>query len=393
MNDVKTFCDTYYVDRKQTDSEKWDGLEEKFGQGNLLPLWVADMDFQIPEKAREALMERVEHGVFGYSKPSDTYFDAFINWQQKRHGIELKEEWVRFTTGVVNSFNFIIQAFSQEGDAVLVLPPVYYPFFSAVEKNNRVLIHSELRNDGGAFTMDFADIEQKIIAHNIKILLHCSPHNPVGRVWTRAELTTLFDICQKHGVLIISDEIHQDFIREGQEFVSALRLDEKYQEMLFVLTSASKSFNLAGLLHSHVIIPDEEKRRRFDAHLEKVANNAQSTMGMIATEACYRYGEEWFDSLQQVIEHNYQIIRREAARLLPKAVVSDKQGTYLAWLDLSSYVTEEKMTEMMQERAQIAIDYGSWFSSNFGQFIRINLATKPENIELAMARLADALTN
>jgi cystathionine beta-lyase len=366
---VQDFINTYYIERKGTSSVKWDGLENKFTRSDLLPLWVADMDFKVPEKVQEKLMERIEHGVFGYSFVEDSYYEALLSWQKRRHDITLEKEWVRFTTGVVNSFNYVIQSMTQKDDSVLILAPVYYPFFDAANNNERHLVVSTLINEDGRYEIDFADFEAKIINENVKVFLHCSPQNPVGRVWSEDELTKLFEICYQNGVKIISDEIHQDFIQPGKRFISALNLDKKYHEILVVLTASSKSFNLASLLHSHVVIPNVDLREKFDDYLNKGIGSTTSLMGMIATEAAYNHGEE-----------------------LPHAKVTNKEATYLAWIDLSHYIKEDIVT-IMEEEVGIAVDYGEWFDKNSQSFIRVNLATKTENIEKAMNHLSDILEN
>ena len=390
---VQDFINTYYVERKETNSIKWDGLGEKYTREDLLPLWVADMDFKVPEKIQEKMKERIEHGVFGYSFIEDSYYDAFINWQKKRHDITLEKEWVRFTTGVVNSFNYLIQSFTEENDSVIILAPVYYPFFDAVNHNGRELVTSKLINTEGFYTVDFKDFEEKIIKHQVKIFLHCSPQNPVGRVWSKKELITLFDICHKHGVKIISDEIHQDFIQPGKKFISALSLGDKYFDNLFVLTAPSKTFNLASLLHSHVVIPNEKRRAEFDAYLEKGIGSSTSLMGMIATEAAYLHGEEWLNELINVIEHNFETMKKMLHDGLPHAVVTNKEATYLSWIDLSYYLSKEEMITTMEDKVGIAIDYGEWFDDSSASFIRINLATKTEHVIKAVENLVAALTD
>ncbi|MGL5686725.1 MAG: MalY/PatB family protein [Vagococcus fluvialis] len=387
---VQDFINTYYIERKGTSSVKWDGLENKFTRSNLLPLWVADMDFKVPEKVQEKLMERIEHGVFGYSFVEDSYYEALLSWQKRRHDITLEKEWVRFTTGVVNSFNYVIQSMTQKDDSVLILAPVYYPFFDAVNNNERHLVVSTLMNEDGRYEIDFADFEAKIINENVKVFLHCSPQNPVGRVWSEDELTKLFEICYQNGVKIISDEIHQDFIQPGKRFISALNLDKKYHEILVVLTASSKSFNLASLLHSHVVIPNADLREKFDDYLNKGIGSTTSLMGMIATEAAYNHGEEWLDQLIEVIECNFECMKDILKKRLPHAKVTNKEATYLAWIDLSHYIKEDIVT-IMEEEVGIAVDYGEWFDKNSQSFIRVNLATKTENIEKAMNHLSDIL--
>ncbi|MEG2707928.1 MAG: MalY/PatB family protein [Vagococcus sp.] len=390
---VKEFIERYYVDRKSTHSVKWDGLSETYTKSDLLPLWVADMDFKVPEKVQEKLAERVNHGVFGYSLVEDEYYEAFINWQKKRHNIDLKQEWVRFTTGVVNSFNYLIQSFTQPEESVLILAPVYYPFFDAVKNNNRQLVVSNLVNTDGYYTVDLEDFEKKIVENQVKVFLHCSPHNPVGRVWSQEELLALFTICQKHQVKIISDEIHQDFIQPGRSFLSALSISEEFLEDLFVLSAPSKTFNLASLLHSHVIIPNENHRQTFDDYLDKGIGSSVSVMGMIATEAAYTYGEDWVDDLINVIEHNFETMKSILEKELPHVIITNKEATYLAWIDLSYYLEKEELVDMMENKVGIAIDYGEWFDTHSATCIRINLATKTENIEVAMNKLVKVLKN
>lgn len=390
---VETFIKTYYVDRKGTSSVKWDGLKEKFSDENLLPLWVADMDFKVPVAIQETLAKRVEHGIFGYTIVEDSYYKAFSQWQKKRHDIIIEKDWIRFTTGVVNSFNYLIQAFTEVKDNIIVLTPVYYPFFDAVKNNNRQLVMSSLKQKNDTYYIDFEDFEEKIIKNKVKLFLHCSPQNPVGRVWKHEELDRLFDICQKHHVKIISDEIHQDFIQPGKKFVSALSVDDSYLANLFVLTSASKTFNLASLLHSHVLIPNQEHRITYDRYTEKIINNSVSLFGMLATQAAYEEGEEWLDELIQVVEYNYDLLKDDIKQLLPQATLIKKEGTYLAWLDLSEYIPKEEMSVILEKQAKIAIDYGEWFEKKSAGFIRINLATKPENIKKAVKQLEKVLNN
>lgn len=391
MRTVEHFCKDYYVERRQTDSMKWDGLKERFGDAELLPLWVADMDFKVPREVQDVLMKRIEHGVFGYSIPSDTYYAAFINWQKERHGTHVAEEWIRFSTGVVNSFNYMIQAFTKEQDSVMILSPVYYPFYDAVKNNQRKLIVSELQSTKTTYEIDFKEIEEKIISHKVKMLIHCSPHNPVGRVWSEKELAQLMAICFNHDVMVISDEIHQDFIKPGFTFTSMLSLEQRCHTHLVVLTSASKSFNIASLLQSHIIIPDLNNRETYDKFAQKMVNNPPSLMGMIATEACYIHGGNWLNELSNVIEHNDHLLRHLFKTELPDTLYYEKQGTYLAWLDLKAYITPKEMKEIVQDKAKLAIDYGEWFGESNGTCIRINLATKPEIVEQAGKRLINAI--
>lgn len=380
MTSIDTFCTQYGVERKQTNSLKWDELQNRFGASELLPLWVADMDFKIPKSVQKAMAERIEHGVFGYSTVPDSYYTAFFNWMSSRFGVNLERDWLRFSTGVVNSIYWLVNAFTNPGDAVIILTPVYYPFHNAIKDNKRKLVSSELAYRDGKYTIDFAAFEEQIIKNDVKLFIHCSPHNPVGRVWTGQELIQLYDICVKHDVLIVSDEVHQDFVRKDLIFISSLTLKD-YFSHLVILNSASKTFNLASLLHSHVIIPDSRNRAIYDDYTKTIHQAEISVMGIIATEACYLEGEEWLADLSEVIEYNYRLLKETFAQKAPQILVSEKEGTYLVWIDLSQYIDPSEIKPFIQDKCRLAVDYGEWFGEQSKGFIRLNLATRPECIQ------------
>lgn len=390
---MTNFYDKYYVDRHQTDSLKWDGVTERFGSEGLLPLWVADMDFKIPEEVQNKMIERINHGVFGYSVVPDSYYQAVKSWQKNQHNVEVEKDWLRFTTGVVNSLHYLIQCFTKEQEAVMIFSPVYYPFYNVVNDNKRKLVTSDLVINQGRYEINYEEMEEKIKKENVKALIFCSPHNPVGRVWTVEELNIVSDICQKYDVLLISDEIHQDFVAKGHTFTSYLGVEGVDFDKLIVVNAASKSFNLASLLHSHIFIPSTDLRASYDEFIKTIINNPTSLMGVIATQTSYEYGKQWLSELNITIDGNFKLMKTRLNELLPEAIVYEKQGTYLSWIDLSAYITQDKMKEVMQEKAKIAIDYGEWFGKNTGTFIRINLATHPKNIELAVTGLEKALKN
>lgn len=390
---MTNFYDKYYVDRHQTDSLKWDGVTEHFGSEGLLPLWVADMDFKIPEEVQNKMIERINHGVFGYSVVPDSYYQAVKSWQKNQHNVEVKKEWLRFTTGVVNSLHYLIQCFTKEQEAVMICSPVYYPFYDVVKDNKRKLVVSDLVINQGRYEINYEEMEEKIKKENVKALIFCSPHNPVGRVWTLEELKKISDICQKYEVLLISDEIHQDFVAKGHTFISYLGVEGVDFDKLIVVNAASKSFNLASLLHSHIFIPSSDLRVRYDEFIKTRISNPTSLMGVIATQASYDFGEQWLDELNQTIDDNFDLMTQLFKKLLPEAIVYEKQGTYLSWVDLSCYVTQDKMKEIVQDKAKLAIDYGEWFGKHSGTFIRINLATHPKNIELAIKNLEKVIKN
>ncbi|MCC8026182.1 MAG: pyridoxal phosphate-dependent aminotransferase [Clostridium sp.] len=383
--DIEKFCKENCVERRGTASLKWDSLQEIFGDADLLPLWVADMEIQSPPSVRDALVKRVEHGVFGYGRMEDGYFDAFFAWQKKHHGMDLEKENVRFATGVVGSLYAAVKAYTSEDASVIICPPVYYPFYDAVLNTGRKLVTCELDNKDGYYTLDFEKFEKEIADNHVKMFILCSPHNPVSRVWSEEELDAMFDICRRHGVLVVSDEIHQDFSYEGKKFLSsALVKGGKYKDILILLNSGSKTFNLAGLIHSHVIIFDKGLMETYDQYIKGIGSPEVNIMGVAGMEAAFRGGEEWLDNVKSLILHNYNYMKQEFARELPKVIVTPLEGTYLSWTDLRGYLDGGETARFIQEKCRLACDVGEWFSVKAPGFIRINLATDTKNIVTAV---------
>ncbi len=373
-----------YVDRRNTRSNKWDGQTGMFGEEGLLPLWVADMDFQVPSCVTDALSAYVSQGVFGYYNIPDSYYQAFINWEKQYHSYEVRREWLRFSPGVVSAFNWITQFITKPEDAVIVLTPVYYPFLHAVENNRRRLITSDLVNTSGVYTIDFEDFERKIVENQVTLFILCSPHNPAGRVWTRDELQRLFDICRKHHVFVISDEIHQDLTFAGHVHTPSFRAGS-YDDMMITVTAPSKTFNLAACQNSVIIIPDEALRARWDEYVLGLRVLSGNAFGYVAAEAAYSGGREWFDEVKEIIYGNYLFVKDAFAEELPEVIVSPLEGTYLCWIDMKAYVKPEEMKDFMQKKCRLALDYGDWFGGErFASFVRMNLATSRENVETAV---------
>ena len=380
-----------FVDRRNTNSNKWDGLKSMYGTADLQAMWVADMDFQAPQCVRDALKAYLEQGVFGYYKVPESYFEAFMQWERDVHGYSVQREWIRVTPGVVPAINWFLQSMTEPGDEVLVLTPVYYPFMDAVKNNERRLVCCDLINQGGRYTIDFAALEDTLRAHHVKAAVLSSPHNPVGRVWTREELKTLLDLLRRYEVFVISDEIHQDIVFEGSRHVPSATVGD-YDDMLVTLTAASKTFNLAGLQNSLIVIPDKSIRARFDAYLKKIRITPSNPMGYIAVEAAYRGGAAWAKECRRQIRENFELLRDALAERAPKAVVSPLEGTYLMWVDLGAYVKAEEMKDFMERRCGLAVDYGEWFGGErFGTFIRLNLATSRELVQAAADKICAAI--
>ena len=380
-----------YVDRKNSNCNKWDGQTTMFGEEGLLAMWVADMDFQVPQCVKEALTKYVESGVYGYYKIPDAYYQAFINWEKEQHGYEVKKEWIRFSPGVVAGFHWLVQIFTKPKDAVLVNTPVYYPFFKAVKNNDRKLICSDLVNESGVYTVDFEDFEKKIVENSVKLFILCSPHNPVGRVWKKEELKKLFEICKKHQVLVVSDEIHQDLVYGENTHIPSLSVGD-YDHMMISLTAPSKTFNIAGAQNSIVVIPDEELRKKWDRYIEGNSLPSGNAFGYVATQAAYEGGAGWLEGVKKQIYENYKYLKTQLQEKLPEIIVTPLEGTYLCWVDLASYVAPEEMEEVIQKKCHLAVDYGHWFGGDkFGTCIRINLATSMDNVKIAVDALAENL--
>ena len=378
-----------YVDRTGTDCVKWDGLEGSFGADGLLPLWVADMDFKVDSHISDALGQYLNTGAYGYYIPPESYYDAFIEWEKSEHGFTVEREWIRYSPGVVAGFNYAVIVLTEPGDAVLVTMPVYYPFHHAVTDNGRRLICTEMVRRDGRYYVDFEDFEKKIIENDVKAFILCSPHNPVSRVWSPEELRQMMDICRHHGVAVISDEIHHDLLFAGAVHTPTMSLASE-DDRIIMFTAASKTFNIAAFRNSFVVIRNPEIRKAWDEFTSAMHVNSGSPMGYIASEAAYRYGKQWLEEGKSVIYDNYLYIKEEFAKALPQVVMTPLEATYLAWADFGAYLSPEEIQPFMQDKCQLAFDYGSWFGGDkSGSFIRINLATRRENIEEMVSRIIE----
>ena len=382
------FLKEYLVERKGTYSLKWDALDKRFGNADLISMWVADMEIKAPKEVIEALKERCEHGVFGYSYVSDVYYNSVINWLKEKHNYEIKKEWLRFTNGVVTAIYCFVNIFTKVDDAVLILTPVYYPFHNAVKDNNRKLITCDLKNTDGYFTIDYDEFEKKIVENKVKLFIQCSPHNPAGRVWKEEELARILEICKKHNVLVISDEIHQDITMKGYKHIpSAIVANGKYADNLITVSAASKTFNLAGLIHSNIIISNAELRKKYDEEIKKINQTEISILGMLATQVAYEKGSEWLENVKEIIEDNFNYLKTELNKHIPEITITNLEGTYLVFLDLRKIIPIDKVKEFIQDKCNLAIDFGEWFGASFKGFIRINLATDPEIVKKAVENI------
>ena len=378
-----------YVDRVGTDCNKWDNMAERFGDNDLMALWVADMDFMVPECVRKAAREYADFGIYGYYKVPDAYYQNFIDWEEKYHHCHIEKQWLRFSPGVVSPINWYVNMKTQPGDGVIVLTPVYYRFLDAIRDNGRQLISCDLVRKDKVYHIDYADFEKKIVDNKVKLFILSSPHNPVGRVWKKEELEQLLAICRKHQVFVVADEIHHDLIMPGYEHTEILNIPG-YTDMMVVLTAGSKTFNLAGCKNSFVILPDEKLRQEYDDFLNTLRIRGGNAFGYVAVAAAFGGGRPWLDSVIDIIHKNAQYVEETLAEKLPDAVVSPLEGTYLQWVDLGAYVKPDETQELIQNKCRLAVDYGEWFGGErFGSFIRLNLATSPENIKEAVSRIVN----
>ena len=377
------------TDRRNTCSLKYDFAAERGRPKDVLPLWVADMDFPTAPCVQEALQKAVAHGIFGYSEPLAPYFDALLGWFSRRHGYEAKPEWVIKTPGVVFALAAAVRALTEPGDGVLILTPVYYPFYEVIRDNGRTLVESPLHYGSGKYTIDFADLEQKIQSNHVKLLLFCSPHNPVGRVWTRTELEQVAALCKKYDLLVVSDEIHCDFTWQGHSHIVFPTVSEDMAQRTILCTAPTKTFNLAGLQISNIFIENPELRRRFQEEVTRAGYSQAPSLGLIACQAAYAGGEAWLEALKKYLASNLDVLRSAD---LPGIRMVEPEGTYLCWLDCSGLgLSGEELEQLVLYKANLWLDGGRMFGEASAQFQRINIACPKATLQQAISQLQQAI--
>lgn len=380
------------INRNNTKSLKYDFAKERNMPEDLLPLWVADMDFQTSPEIIEALNKAVSHGIYGYSEGKEEYFDAVYNWYNDNLNWQVKKEWLIKTPGVVFAIVLAINALTSEGDSVLIQNPVYYPFTEVIIDNNRKLVNNSLVRNGKKYEIDFEDFEKKIIENNVKLFILCSPHNPVGRVWKKWELEKIGDICLKHNVKIVSDEIHSDFVYPENKHIIFSSLDKKYQNITITCTAPTKTFNLAGLQISNIFIPNLEIRKKVLKQLDKVGYSQVNLMGLVACEAAYKYGRQWLNELKEYLLDNLNFLRDYLETNIPQIKLIEPEGTYLIWLDCSALGFEdEELEKFIVEKAKLWLDSGYIFGKEGEGFQRINIACPRETLKKALEQLKEAV--
>lgn len=379
------------IDRTHTWSIKHDFKKENGKADDILPLWVADMDFRSPDSVVEALKKAVDHGIFGYSRADEWYFDAVAAWYQKRHHLTLQPEWMTCTPGIVFALSIAVRAFTQEGDAVLIQPPVYHPFSRAILRNKRTLVENPLVLKDGHYEMDLEDLEQKVLDEHVKLMILCNPHNPVGRVWTREELTALADICLRHHVYVISDEIHGDFVWQGHEQTPYASISEEACLHSMMCTAPSKTFNLAGMATSNLFIPDPEMRRKFRSELLDVGQENMNRLGLFACRAAYEGGGEWLDQLIGYLAGNLALVRDFCKNRVPQIQLVEPEGTYLAWLDCRELgMTDDELMAFFSDEAKVWLDPGTHSGEQGSGFMRFNLGSSRSVIAQALDQIEAA---
>ena len=376
------------TNRKNTFAIKYDLAEARHKPADAISLWVADMDFPTAPCILKALKKQARHGIFGYSRPDARYYDAVKNWFRRRHGFGFQSDWIVNTPGVVFAIAAAIRAFTNEGDGVLIQKPVYYPFFNTIKALDRRVVNNPLVLRNGHYEIDFEDFEKKIIDEKVKLFIFCSPHNPGGRVWTRAELEKISDICLRHKVLVVSDEIHSDITFGSNLHTIYASLSEKAAQNSIICTSPSKTFNLAGLQFSNIIIPNPEIRLAVRREIERTGYDEPNVMGIVAATAAYSQGEKWFESALSYIEENMKFAKDFIEQHNPKIKLVESEGTYLLWLDFSAFdLSDKEIDERILNKAKVWLDGGSMFGEEGAKFQRINCATPHRILEKALEQI------
>nr|MBD3622143.1 putative C-S lyase [Sunxiuqinia sp.] len=377
------------VDRTNTNSIKYDAREQFFGNGEVLPLWVADMDFKTPDFIVQALKQRLEHEVLGYTFRGDSYADAIINWLDLRHGWKVKKEWISFSPGVVAGLTLAIDTYSKPGDEVIVQPPVYFPFFDSVKGMSRKMIENPLKLENGRYTFDVEDLKSKI-SPKTKMLLLCNPQNPGGMVWTKAELEALATVCLENKVLIVSDEIHADLVFEGHRHIPLPTLSDEIANNCVVCMAGSKTFNIAGLTTSFVVIPNKKLFVRYERTLKVPHLHMGNIFGSLALETAYREGTDWVDQMVDYLQENYRFLEFFLKENLPQVVPMKPEATYLIWLDFSAFqLSDEELNDKLIQ-AGVGLNRGVQFGKQGSSYMRINIGCPKATLEQALIRMKEA---
>jgi cysteine-S-conjugate beta-lyase len=380
------------INRLNTDSVKWNGIKMIYGTEDILPMWVADMDFASPHQIKEALMKRVEHGIFGYGVPSSEINTVVKHWVKRRYKWDIKEEWLIPSSGVVTSIAFAIQALTEKGDKVLIQTPVYYPFYSMIENNGRKIVKNPLVLKNDKYEIDFNDFEDKLKS-GVKLFILCSPHNPVGRVWTRKELEKMGELCERYGVYIVSDEIHADIIYEPNVHTPMASLNRYWENNSITCIAPSKTFNIPGLQASVMIIPSSEIREKVRTVQGTIGFHGLNIFGNVAMEAAYKYGEEWLEALLPYLQKNRDALIQFIREEIPELNVVTPEGTYLVWIDCRKLgLSNDEIKERLIHRGKLGLEPGVKYGTEGAGFVRMNIGCTYKTLQDGLKRLKRAFT-
>lgn len=378
------------IERKGTNSIKYD--REKAQDPRIIPMWVADMDFETLPEVKEALVRRASHGVFGYAAPTESYYQAVINWMETRHQFHVEKDWIVTTSGVVGALKLAVRALTQKNDAILVMKPVYYPFDASIQLNGRRVIECPLILKENHYECDFDIFEKQIIDHDVKMFILCNPHNPIGKVWTKEELYQIGKICQKHHVYVVSDEIHMDFIYSGHQHIPFYNVDPAFGDFSIICSAPSKTFNLAALQTSNIIIKNKDMREKFQDEKNASGMSDPNIFGLEACEAAYTFGAKWVDELLVYLADNIQYMKDFFKERLPQLKVISPEGLYLVWVDMRSLgLNKDELETLMLEKAHLWLDEGYIFGTGGDGFERFNVACPRSVLKQALEQLEKAI--
>ncbi|UOQ46428.1 pyridoxal phosphate-dependent aminotransferase [Halobacillus salinarum] len=383
---------TEVIPRRGTRSVKWDMAEELYQDKDVLPMWVADMDFKTPQAVTEALQERVSHGIFGYTVADHLFRDYIVSWLERRHDWKVDGDWISYSPGVIPSLHMIIQALTEKADAILIQTPVYPPFYSVVNEHERTLVKNQLKLENDQYRIDFEDFEQKIIEHEVKVFILCNPHNPVGRVWTKEELMKMGDICVKHNVKIIADEIHADLVFKPNKHIPIASLSEEMKKMTITCLSPTKTFNLAGLQVSYLVTPDKSLREPVMNQFKQQGIHMLNTLGITALEAAYKDGDDWLEELLDTLEAHRDYVTERFEKETKSIRILPAEGTYLLWMDCRKLgFTQAELKKFMQKNAKVGLNDGASFGEEGNGFMRLNIAAPKDLIVEGTNRIINAV--
>lgn len=379
------------INRKGTDSVKYDLNGPLFGNEEVLPMWVADMDFEVADFIREAILERFNHPIYGYTYRPKRFYEALVSWALRRHGWQIEANTINFSPGIVPALNLCVLGMTDQGDKIVVQPPVYFPFFYSVTNHKRELLYNQLRKVDGSYQMDFDHLEEQF-KKGVKMFFFCHPHNPVGRVWNREELERLANLCIRYNVLVLSDEVHSDLVLFGNGHIPLASLGKEIADLTITTVAPSKTFNLAGLFTSAVIIPNPELFKKYERILDVIHVGGGSLFGQVAMEAAFKYGDDWLDQLIQYLEKNFLLLSESLKSSVPEVVLSPLQATYLSWLDFSFLgMNEKELKDFVITKARLGLNDGPMFGPGGVNHQRLNIATPAKVLKEGIERLEEAV--